>query len=376
MRIKILADDKIPFLRGVLEPYADMQYKAGKKTTNEDVKECDALITRTRTKCNASLLEGSWVKCIATATIGFDHIDTEYCEEKGIHWENAPGCNSGSVAQYMASLLLNLAVKEGFTLKGKTIGIIGVGNVGKKIVKVAELFGMKVLENDPPRERLEGKKNFVPLSVIAEKADFITFHVPLIMEGEDKTFHYGNEEFFASLKKRPFLINASRGEVIDNQLLKKILKEGELLKGAALDVWENEPEIDQELLSLLTYATPHIAGYSIDGKANGTSQSVRCIAEYFGIEELKDFYPNDVPKVPEPLIDLGKKEYSSLEEELLEAVNTSYDIRKDDGLLRSEPGSFEAQRGNYPFRREASGYCIKNGSPAAEEILSALGFEK
>ena len=243
-------------------------------------------------------------------------------------------------------------------------------------MKVAELFGMKVLENDPPRERLEGKKNFVPLSRIAEEADFITFHVPLIMDGEDKTFHYADEAFFASLKKRPFLINASRGEVVDTRLLKEILKEGKLLKGAALDVWENEPEIDRELLSLLTFATPHIAGYSIDGKANGTSQSVRVIAEYFGIDALKEFYPQDVPEVPEPLIDLAGKSYLSLEEELLEAVNTSYDIRKDDALLREDPASFEAQRGNYPFRREAVGYTVKNGSPAAEEILAALGFRK
>ena len=374
--LKIIADDKIPFLKGVLEPFAEVLYLPGKDMTKEVVKDADGIITRTRTKCKRELLEGSKVKIIASATIGYDHIDTLWCEENNILWKNAPGCNSFSVMQYMASLLLHYAVRNNVSLAGKTIGVIGVGNVGKKIAALGRIFGMNVLCNDPPRARKEGKEGFAELEEIAEKADFITFHVPLIPDGTDRTFHYADEKFFALLEKygrRPFLINASRGEVVDNDLLKKVLKEKKILCGAALDVWENEPELDLKLLKLTDFATPHIAGYSLDGKANGTSMSVQEIAKYFSLP-LTDFYPERLPEPDNASIDLSGRGGRKVEEILLECMDRSYNILEDDKRLRESPETFEKQRGSYPFRREMVAYTVKNAPDSVKESLKKLGF--
>ena len=372
--MKVIADDKIPFLKGVLESEGiEVTYLAGAKTTAEDVAAADALITRTRTKCNEALLENSAVKFIATATIGFDHIDTDYVEKKGIHWTNAPGCNSSSVAQYLTSLLLNLAVKHNFSLAGKVLGVVGVGYVGKKVAAVGKALGMEVLLNDPPRARAEGSENFVDLAVIAQKADIITIHVPLEFEGSDKTFHLADRDFLAQLNNRQFLINASRGEVVDNIALREALKAGNLA-GAVLDVWENEPEIDLELLKLLDYATPHIAGYSTDGKANGTSMSVNALAKFFNLSErLQKWYPETVP-VPEKTV-IECPANGSLEEKLLYVVSQSYNIADDTNRLRNTPQEFEKLRGNYPLRREFGIFTVVNADKLCAEILSKLGFQ-
>ena len=372
--MKVIADDKIPFLKGVLESEGiEVTYLAGAKTTADDVAAADALITRTRTKCNKALLENSAVKFIATATIGFDHIDTDYVEKKGIHWTNAPGCNSSSVAQYLTSLLLNLAVKHNFSLAGKVLGVVGVGYVGKKVAAVGKALGMEVLLNDPPRARAEGSENFVDLSVIAAKADIITIHVPLEFEGIDKTFHLADRDFLAQLNNQQFLINASRGEVVDNIALREALKAGNLA-GAVLDVWENEPEIDLELLKLLDYATPHIAGYSTDGKANGTSMSVNALAKFFNLSErLQKWYPETVP-VPEKTV-IECPANGSLEEKLLYVVSQSYNIADDTMRLRNTPQEFEKLRGNYPLRREFGIFTVVNADKLCAEILSKLGFQ-
>ena len=372
--MKVIADDKIPFLKGVLESEGiEVTYLAGAKTTADDVASADALITRTRTKCNEALLENSAVKFIATATIGFDHIDTDYVEKKGIYWTNAPGCNSSSVAQYLTSLLLNLAVKHNFSLAGKVLGVVGVGYVGKKVAAVGKALGMEVLLNDPPRARAEGSENFMDLAVIAEKADIITIHVPLEFEGIDKTFHLADRDFLAQLNNQQFLINASRGEVVDNIALREALKAGSLA-GAVLDVWENEPEIDLELLKLLDYATPHIAGYSTDGKANGTSMSVNALAKFFNLSErLQKWYPETVP-VPEKTV-IECPANGSLEEKLLYVVSQSYNIADDTTRLRNTPQEFEKLRGNYPLRREFGIFTVVNADKLCAEILSKLGFQ-
>ncbi|MDP4207082.1 MAG: NAD(P)-dependent oxidoreductase, partial [Bacteroidota bacterium] len=186
--MKIIIDDKIPYIRGVFEPFAEVHYLSGAATTPEIAHNADALITRTRTICNQKLLENSTVKFIATATIGYDHIDTEWCKSAGIEWTNAPGCNSSSVEQYVLAAILYQAREKGLILKGKTLGVVGVGNVGSKVARVGQLLGMKVLLNDPPRERAEGEGIFTSLDHILEEADIITLHVPLQHEGTDKTF--------------------------------------------------------------------------------------------------------------------------------------------------------------------------------------------
>ena len=371
--LKIVADDKIPFLRGILEPFAEVRYLPGGKISRADLMDADALLTRTRTRCCAELLEGTAVKFIASATIGFDHIDTGYCEANGIYWTNAPGCNSESVAQYITSLLLNQAHRTGRSLKGMTLGVIGCGNVGSKVARNARALGMNVLVNDPPRAEKEGKTGFSGLEEIKETADFITFHVPLNPDGEYATYHYADRNFFDTLGKKPFFINSSRGEVCDNQALKQAIRAGRLA-GAALDVWENEPGIDTELLSLLDYATPHIAGYSADGKANGTAMSILALVKFFGLEDRFDRRVLQRPPLPEKTdIDLVRYAGESETELLYRAVTGSYDIVSDDCRLRGNPGGFEKLRGDYPLRREFDSFHVSAPS-GLQDVLTALRF--
>ena len=372
--MKIVCDNKIPFLKGVLEPYAEVVYLPGRETTPEVVRDADAIITRTRTKCDAALLEGSSVKVIATATIGFDHIDTAWCESHGIVWKNAPGCNSWSVKQYMGSVLATLARKHGFDLSGMTLGVVGVGNVGSKVAEIASLLGMKVLLNDPPRARREGPDGFVSLDEIVDRSDIITLHVPLTREGCDATWHLFDEARIARLNDGQILMNSSRGPVVDNAALKEALKR-RALKGAVLDVWEHEPDIDRELMGLLDIATPHIAGYSADGKANGTTASVRTVAEYLGLP-LTEWSPAEMPLPAQPLeftLDAAGK---TRQQVLSEAVLHTYDVLDDDRALREHPELFEKLRGDYPVRREFTAFSVglEGGTPEEAEILTKIGF--
>ena len=355
--MKIVCDNKIPFLKGALEPYADVVYLPGKDTTAEVLKDADAVITRTRTKCNESTLKGSSVKMIATATIGFDHIDTEWCEQNGIEWTNAPGCNSWSVRQYMASLLVQILNHYNLDRHNCTLGVIGVGNVGSKVAEIASILGLKVLLNDPPRARKEGNAGFVSLDEIIEKSDIITCHVPLQRNGQDATFHLFDQERISLLKPHQILINTSRGEVVDNKSLKAALQ-NKMIKASSLDVWENEPDIDTELMELLFTATPHIAGYSLDGKANGTWMSVQAIGKKFNLP-CKDWKVTEVPNPAQPVefcIDLNGK---NIDQILDEAILYTYNIFTDDRRLRENPTEFELQRADYPIRREFPAFTVR-----------------
>jgi erythronate-4-phosphate dehydrogenase len=374
-KIKIIADDKIPFLKGVLEPFASIEYLNYSQITNEKLKDVDALLIRTRTKCNKELLEGTKVKFIATATIGFDHIDTKYCDEKNIKWLNAPGCNSGSVMQYFASAILSLAHKKNISLKDKTLGIIGVGNVGSKVERFAKTIGMKVLLNDPPRERVEGKDKFVSLDELISRSDIITFHVPLNKEGNDKTFHLADKNFFNKFDEQKIIINTSRGEVIDTSALKEAIDE-EKISSLVIDVWENEPNIDIDLLSKTDIATPHIAGYSADGKANGTSICVNALNEFFNLGLEKKWYPKEIPAPNNSsLIEIDCSNKSE-QEIIFDVINHTYKIYDDDFRLRNSVQSFEKQRANYPIRREFHYYTLKlkNVYTSLQEIFMNLGF--
>jgi len=372
--MKFIIDDKIPYIKGVLEPFGEVVYLSGPKTTPEIVVDADAIITRTRTICNQHLLEGSSVKFIATATIGYDHIDTDYCAKAGIQWTNAPGCNSKSVEQYIASALFVLAQKKGFHLKGKTIGVVGVGQVGSKVAHVCKLLGMKVLLNDPPRERAEGTEQFCCLSKIMQEADFITLHVPLNLKGIDSTYHLANTHFFKALERKPIVINSCRGEVLDTLSAKSALKDG-LISGLVVDCWENEPDIDNELLNLVDLATPHIAGYSKDGKANGTSMSIQAVSRFFGLG-IDHWHAQQVELPENTTIELDGLDHT--EEEILgKAVLSTYDIRTDDGALHINPEQFEKLRGDYPVRREYPVYTIhaKNVNLKSIKTLRTFGFQ-
>jgi len=371
--MKIVIDDKIPYIRGAFEPFAEVVYLPGSKTTPEVVKDADAIVTRTRTKCNRELLEGSKVKFIATATIGYDHIDTGYCERAGIEWTNAPGCNAESVNQYIASALFSYSMKKRIDLKEKTIGIVGVGHVGSRVARLCETIGMKVLLNDPPRERVEGPEQFVSLETIQKKADIITFHVPLNMKGENATFHMVDEKFIQNLKKQPLLINSCRGEVFNSAAIKNALKTG-VISGLIADCWENEPDIDLELLKMADYGTPHIAGYSKDGKANGTKMSVQAISRFFNLG-INNWAPENVELPEKTTIEIDgnqRREYSIL----AEAVLSTYDIENDDEALKENPQLFEKLRGDYPVRREFDSYTVvaRNIENKTLEKLKKLGF--
>ncbi|WP_129618453.1 4-phosphoerythronate dehydrogenase PdxB [Bacteroides stercoris] len=348
--MKVIVDNKIPFIKEAIEKIADeVVYAPGKDLTPSLVKDADALIIRTRTRCNQGLLEGSKVKFIATATIGFDHIDTEYCREAGITWTNAPGCNSASVAQYLHSSLILLQESKGINLSEATIGIIGVGNVGSKVAKVAQELGMRVLQNDLPREDKEGKQNFSSLQTLAKECNVLTFHVPLYKEGKYRTYHLADTAFFQSLKQKPVIINTSRGEVIETDALLNAL-ETKLISDAIIDVWENEPAINLTLLKKVFLGTPHIAGYSADGKANATRMSLDALCRYFNIQADYQIIP---PAPSQPQITA---------ETLSDAYLQIYDPRQDSNALKTHPELFEKLRGDYPLRREKKAYTILNHS--------------
>lgn len=376
--MKVIIDDKIPYIEGALEPFAEVLYLPGKATTPDVVRDADALITRTRTICNESLLKGSRVSFIATATIGYDHIDTAYCERAGITWTNAPGCNAKSVEQYIASVLFVMAERKGWTLAGKTMGVVGVGQVGSNVARLASILGMKVLLNDPPRARVEGEAGFCSLETVLSDADIITLHVPLNLQGEDATYHMADEAFFKRLSRKPILINACRGEVMETNAAIEAIRQ-ERLTGLVVDCWENEPHPDPTLLSLVDLATPHIAGYSKDGKANGTSMSVQALSRFFNLG-IDDWAAKGV-EVPEQttlsLIGSSSDEKQLNKQELVgQAILSTYDIRKDDADLRNAPHRFEALRGDYPLRREFPIYTIEATKVPVDVIgqLEQLGF--
>jgi erythronate-4-phosphate dehydrogenase len=330
--MKIIVDDKIPYIREKLALLtSDVVYLRGVEITSDDVKDADALIVRTRTHCNEELLSGSKVQFIATATIGFDHIDTDYLKQTGIVWTNCPGCNSGSVAQYVECSLLQMKQYLGLNLQESTLGIVGCGHVGSKVKSVAERLGMHVLVCDP----LLNEPSFVSLDVIERECDVITFHVPLSREGQYATFHMADEGFFHRLPRVPYIINTSRGEVVDNVALLSALQEGRV-KDAVIDVWENEPELDSVLLQHVFIGTPHIAGYSADGKVNADNMVIDALCRHFQLPHPGKIVP---PELPTDFQDTGSP---------LDYYNPMEDSRQ----LKNNPQKFEILRNNYPLRRE------------------------
>ncbi len=348
--MKIVADIDIPFLSGVFEPYGEVVYKKGIEISREDVLDADALMVRTRTRCDASLLEGTSVKMIATATIGMDHIDEEYCRSNGIEVANAAGCNAGGVMQYVFSALYGVAARKGIKIDGSTIGIIGVGNVGRKVEDMAEYLGFNILRCDPPRAAAEGSEGFCSLEYLLAESDIVTLHVPL----DQTTRGMANEDFFTLMKPGAIFINAARGEVVDeNALLSAYPKFGAIV----LDTWNNEPHINEELMDVVDIATPHIAGYTYQGKQNGTSMAVRAVARHFGIEPLFAFLPSEDNQDHEPvLLDLKGKTHG----EIAAVFQYNYPIFTDDFRFRMESHKFEKFRSEYQYRREIYTNPISN----------------
>ena len=356
--MKIVVDDKIPYIRETLAKLADeVVYLKGSEIGPEDVRDADALIVRTRTLCNEQLLKGSKVQFVATATIGYDHLDTTWLEQNGITWTNCPGCNSGSVAQYIESALLTLMDNGQWTMGNYplpiinsplTLAVVGCGHVGSKVCRVGERLGMRVLVNDPPLEETmengEWKMDNSPLSIIncpltfvsldeiVQSADIITFHVPL----DDSTRYLADEAFFNSLQRQPVIINSSRGGVVDEQALLKALDTGKV-SCAVIDTWEHEPDISRVLLNKVYIGTPHIAGYSADGKVNADNMVIEALCRHFHLPLPPRILPPPSSLPPSPLTIYQK---------------VGYNVMEDSQKLKNHPEMFEELRGNYRVRRE------------------------
>ncbi|MHC4805903.1 MAG: 4-phosphoerythronate dehydrogenase [Planctomycetota bacterium] len=378
--MKVVADENIPFVEQCFSSIGQVKVVGGREITPSVVADADALFVRSVTPVGAELLAGSKVRFVGTATIGFEHIDIEYLRRNNIGFASAPGSNANSAAEYVIAGLLEIGQKYDIDLDGKSIGIVGVGNVGSRVAKKCEVLGMRVYLNDPPLQRQTGEAKYLPTEELYD-CDFITLHTPLTFEGLDKTYHLADERFFKSLKERCVFFNASRGGVVDSGALKATIQSGRL-KAVVLDVWENEPNIDTELLEMVDIGTPHIAGYSLDGKVAGMIMIYKAACKYFGFSakfDIEDFLPE--PAVCELKIDPNK---DTEQEALFGAVQRIYRIDQDDARLRrilqkpmdKKGDFFDGLRKNYPVRREFQNTRVivkdRNGSLAKK--LEGIGF--
>ena len=332
--MKIVCDDKIPYIREALASLTDDEfYKEGGSIAAADVHEADALIVRTRTRCDQALLQDSRVQLVVTATIGYDHIDTEWLESAGIAWTNCPGCNATSVAQWVRNSLLATDLHIG------TLGIVGYGHVGRAVAATMRPCVERIVVNDPPLSEsgllcandLDSTYSLGELAAIG--ADAITFHTPLTLGGKHPTLHLADQDFFDRLARPTVIINAARGGVVDEAALLRAMDRG-IVTHALIDTWEGEPHINPELLHRAAIATPHIAGYSADGKANASRMVVEAIARHFGLEA-------DTSAIVPPTVHCNAANPLAL-----------YDPRTDSAALKADPNRFEWLRGHYPVRRE------------------------
>lgn len=330
--LKIVAEKNVPFL-GELEEVAEVVRLPYGEITREAVRDADALIVRTRNRCDASLLEGSRVRLVATATIGTDHIDLGWCGRAGIEVANAPGSNAPGVAQYVLSSVAHISDRP---LSELTIGVVGVGHVGSLVASRARSLGMRVLMCDPPRRDAEGGDQWSSLAEIAAQADVITFHTPLDADGEYPTVHLADRKFFDALRRRPIIVNSARGGVVDTDAWVEAIANGKAGK-AVVDCWEGEPMVDGRLLDLAAVATPHIAGYSLQGKMRASQMALDAVCRHFGLGRLS--VPGGCPPP-------GALEIS------LDEVMSSYDPAADTAALRAHPEDFEKLRNNYHLREE------------------------
>ena len=379
--MKIIADANIPHVAECFSSIGEVQTIGGREITKDIVADADILLVRSITPVFADLLTGSNVRFVATATIGFDHVDVDFLRHNSIGFASAPGSNANSAAEYVIAAILEIAQKHNITLDGKSIGVIGVGNVGSKVAKKCKELGMKVLLNDPPLYRQTDDVKYVQLQDLYD-CDFITFHTPLTFDGIDKTYHLADENFFKSLKEGCVFINASRGAVADSKPLEEAINT-KRLKAVALDVWENEPKIDTNLLKKVDIGSPHIAGYSLDGKIAGLIMIYNSVCEFFGIKpehDIHDFLPEPEVKTIE-ISDESQDEQTIIHN----TVSKVYSIKRDDENLRKIPNEpaesvgkfFDQLRKNYPVRREFQNtrVVVKDINTSLAKKLHGIGFK-
>ncbi len=370
--MKILVDENMPYAQTLFSELGEVKAIPGRPIPTQELIDAEALMVRSITKVNRSLLDNTEVKFVGTATAGFDHVDTQWLSEANIGFSSAPGCNAIAVVEYVFSALLLLAERDNFDLRDKTIGIIGVGNVGGRLFNRLSAWGVKTVLCDPPRAAKGDKENFVPLDAVLEQADILTFHTPLNTIGEYKTLHLMDESRLSHLREGTILINASRGEVVDNQALLGLLKQGKKLS-VILDVWEPEPNLETELLDRVDIGTPHIAGYTLEGKARGTTQVYEAYCQFLG----KTSQVSLSSLLPKPDISSITLNGKLTQQQLKRLVHLVYDVRRDDAALRAVatvPGEFDKLRKHYQERREWSSLHVLSDDEKTVSQLNLLGF--
>jgi erythronate-4-phosphate dehydrogenase len=375
--MNIIVDENIAYAKKAFSEYGDVHLVDGRKITNSQLKNVDALIVRSITNVNSAQLDGTKVKFVGTATIGSDHIDLNYLEKNNITFADAKGCNADSVAEYVFTALLKIAADENIRLNKKSIGVVGIGNIGSRVVRIAEALGMLVLQNDPPLERKGNGKKYVSLDEILQ-ADIITMHVPLNKGGRDNTVHLLNKDNLNQIRDGAIIVNTSRGVVIDNDALYNITQSKKLYN--ILDVWENEPGVNIDLLNIAKIGTAHIAGYSLEGKVNGTGMIYYALCNFAGIP------PSWKPELPK----VGNKEFvlddsKNDELKLYNLLRAIYKVEGDDRRMRNmikmkrgeRRNYFDLLRKEYPIRREFSNFTVKLREEELylKEILETLRFK-
>ncbi len=374
--MRILADENIPMLE-VFARHGQLRRVAGRSLDRAVLADAEVLLVRSVTQVDQALLAGSQVKFVGTCTIGTDHLDLQYLTQQGIGWASAPGCNARGVVDYVLGALLTLAERDGVDLSKRCYGVVGAGQVGQRLVQVLRGLGWQVLVCDPPRQQAEGG-DYVDLATVLERCDVVSLHTPLTQQGEHPTFHLLGAEQLQSLQQGSWLINASRGAVVDNQALKQLLTQRHDLR-VALDVWEGEPQVDAELAQRCDIASAHIAGYSLDGKIRGTSQIYQAFCQHFA---LADSAAIEFPA--QSLLAMELAAHTPVEEALRVICRAVYDPRSDDAAFRlslqgdalTRRAAFDQVRKNYPVRREIPDLQVRVNQPAVElqQMLQALGI--
>ena len=374
--MRILADENIPMLE-VFARHGQLRRVAGRSLDRAVLANAEVLLVRSVTQVDQALLAGSQVKFVGTCTIGTDHLDLQYLTQQGIGWASAPGCNARGVVDYVLGALLTLAERDGVDLSKRCYGVVGAGQVGQRLVQVLRGLGWQVLVCDPPRQQAEGG-DYVDLATVLERCDVVSLHTPLTQQGEHPTFHLLGAEQLQSLQQGSWLINASRGAVVDNQALKQLLTQRHDLR-VALDVWEGEPQVDAELAQRCDIASAHIAGYSLDGKIRGTSQIYQAFCQHFA---LADSAAIEIPA--QSLLAMELAAHTPVEEALRVICRAGYDPRSDDAAFRlslqgdalTRRAAFDQVRKNYPVRREIPDLQVRVNQPAVElqQMLQALGI--
>ncbi|NLE02372.1 MAG: 4-phosphoerythronate dehydrogenase [Fibrobacter sp.] len=374
--MKVIADENIALVQDAFSGFGEIVTVPGREINRELLSDASILLVRSVTEVNKDLLDGTSVKFVASATIGVDHVDTKYLQENSIGFAYAPGSNSASVAEYVVAALLHISRKTGRPLEKMNLGIVGVGSIGSKVYHHAAALGLNCILNDPPKKRMTGSDIYVPMDTLLEKADIISFHVPLITAGEDTTYHMVNKEMLSRMKNNVILINTSRGKIIDEKIVRA---QREKFDGLIFDVWENEPAINIETLKCTDIGTAHIAGYSYEGKLRGTQMIYDAACAFFFAKpewRVPEGYYTDI---------MDRIDIRNSTEPVYDAVRSVYAIEKDSKNLSAiiqksktdQESYFDQLRKNYPRRREFPHFLIQcsNAQKKSAAVLTELGFK-